>query len=63
VGLFNLGDRETKVVARWDDLEISGKHLVRDLWRQKDVGDFEREYQARVAPHGVVLVRISAQKE
>jgi alpha-galactosidase len=61
VGLFNLGDRETKVVARWDDLRISGKRLVRDLWRQKDVGGFEREFQARVAPHGVVLVRISEQ--
>ena len=59
VGLFNLGDRETKVVARWDDLGISGKRLVRDLWRQKDLGAFEREFQARVAPHGVVLVRIS----
>jgi alpha-galactosidase len=59
VGLFNLGDRETKVVVRWDDLGISGKRLVRDLWRQKDLGAFEREFQARVAPHGVVLVRIS----
>lgn len=60
VGLFNLGDSENEVTATWADLGISGKCAVRDLWRQKDLGLFEREFQARVAPHGVVLVKISA---
>lgn len=60
VGLFNLGDTENDVTATWTDLGISGKHAVRDLWRQKDLGLFEHELQAHVAPHGVVLVRISA---
>jgi len=63
VGLFNLGDIEKNVTARWADLAIFGKHAVRDLWRQEDLGRFENEFPARVAPHGVVLVKIRAAAE
>jgi alpha-galactosidase len=63
VGLFNLGDSEKDVGATWADLGISGKRAVRDLWRQEDLGRFDGEFQARVAPHGVVLVKISAAGE
>jgi alpha-galactosidase len=58
VGLFNLGAQETKVVATWHDLGISGKQTVRDLWRQKDLGGFETQFETTVPSHGVVLVRI-----
>jgi alpha-galactosidase len=57
-GLFNLGDHESEVTAKWEDLGITGQYSVRDLWRQKNLGNFEGEFQRRVAPHGVVLVRI-----
>ena len=58
VGLFNRGEGEQKVTARWADLGLSGKQIVRDLWRQKDRGQFEGEFSAPVGRHGVVLVRI-----
>jgi alpha-galactosidase len=57
-GLFNLGDQPATVVASWDDLKLSGEQLVRDLWRQKDLGRFEKEFSATVASHGVVLLKI-----
>jgi alpha-galactosidase len=60
VGLFNLGDSESEVTATWVDLGLSGVRAVRDLWRHENLGLVERQLQARVAPHGVVLVRISA---
>jgi alpha-galactosidase len=58
VGLFNRGEMESVVTAKWSDLGLSGKHIVRDLWRQKDLGAFEGKFQANVARHGVVLVRL-----
>ena len=58
VGLFNLGDTEEKIAVSWKDLGINGTMTVRDLWRQKDVGNFPEGYEASIAPHGVVLVRI-----
>jgi len=41
VGLFNRGELAKNVTVKWSDLGISGKKIVRDLWRQKDLGDFE----------------------
>jgi alpha-galactosidase len=61
VGLFNRGTRDATVVARWEDLGISGKRVVRDLWRQADLGSFQDAFTAKVAPHGVVLVKLSKQ--
>jgi alpha-galactosidase len=60
VGLFNRGTRDARVTARWSELGLSGPPIVRDLWRQKDLGTFAAEFTALVAPHGVVLVRLSA---
>jgi alpha-galactosidase len=62
VGLFNRGEGEALVTAKWSDLGISGKQIVRDLWRQKDIGQFEDEFKATVPRHGVLLVKISPAK-
>lgn len=58
VGLFNVGPAEEKVTALWKNLGIDGKRLVRDLWRQKDLGVFENEFSIAVPSHGVVLLKI-----
>jgi alpha-galactosidase len=62
VGLFNRGENEAPVTAKWSDLGLTSKQRVRDLWRQKDIGSFENEFHASVARHGVVLVKISPTK-
>ncbi len=59
VGLFNRGEQESEIAARWSDLSIRGKQTVRDLWRHKDLGAFEQEFRAKVPRHGVVLVKIA----
>ena len=58
VGLFNRGNAEGPCAVEWKDLQISGPRIVRDLWRQKDLGQFTDRFEATVPPHGVVLVRI-----
>ena len=58
-GLFNLGPVASAVSVKWSDLGIKGRRMVRDLWRQKDLGVFSDQFEAPiVAPQGVVLVRI-----
>jgi alpha-galactosidase len=58
-GLFNITDSITrKLSVKWSDLGISGKYIVRDLWRQKDLGTFEKEFSADVPPHGVVMIQL-----
>ena len=60
VGLFNTGTNGTQTVTvKWSDLKISGSHKVRDLWRQKGLGNFKAEFSRPVAPHSAELVKIS----
>jgi len=58
-GLLNRGESAATVTAQWPDLGLSGPRVVRDLWRQKDLGQFDGRFGATVPRHGVVLVRIS----
>jgi len=60
VGLFNLDPYESRTI-RIDFAALglsSGPYRVRNLWRQKDLGNFSHYFKAEVAPHGVVLIRI-----
>ncbi len=60
VGLFNMnGLLEQEVTVKWSDLGIEGRHVVRDLWRQKNVVRSAKNYTATLPPHGVVLVKIT----
>ena len=58
VGLFNLTSLNATVTANWSDLKLTGQQRVRDLWRQKDIGMFTGKFEAPVAAHGVVFVRV-----
>jgi len=58
VGLFNRGEGLKIIEAKWEDLGVRGPQKVRDLWRQREVGVAEGKFEALVAPHGVVLVRL-----
>ena len=62
VGLFNRGDQAVPVAALWSDLGIHGKRKVRDLWRQKNVGKFDHEFQAPVGPHGAEMFLVEAHR-
>lgn len=59
VGLFNLGEQPSKVSVSWDELGIKGPQVVRDLWRQKDLGTSDGKFEATVPSHGVVLVKVA----
>jgi alpha-galactosidase len=58
VGLFNRTREAREVVVTWADLGFQGKHLVRDLWRQEDIGPFEAAWGREVPAHGAAMIRI-----
>ena len=58
VALFNRGDREAEVAVKWADAQVKGKPQVRDLWSHADLGKQAEGFRAKVAPHGVVMVRV-----
>ena len=58
VGLFNRGEEQATVTAKWSDLGVQGKQRVRDLWRQKDLGTMDGQFSAPVPSQGVELIRL-----
>jgi hypothetical protein len=44
----------------WNELGGSGKQAGRDLWRQKEIGSFDRLFEMEVPRHGVSLVRLQS---
>ena len=72
VGLFNTGESQRKpadyfawtkkkpsrMILKGSDLGFTKRFRVRDLWRQKDLGVFEREFTTAVPYHGIVFVRV-----
>ncbi len=61
VGLLNMGSTPVVGQVQWTDLKLSGSQKVRDLWRQKDLGSFDKSYATPdpIPTHGVVLIKIS----
>lgn len=57
VGLFNRGEQEADMEVTLQQLGLRGEQTVRDLWRQKDLTKTSDKFAAKVAPHGVVLVK------
>jgi alpha-galactosidase len=63
VGLFNCGSTAETGTVSWSELRVSGKRMVRDLWRQQDLGRFSEKYSAAIPPHGVVLIRLDKRRK
>jgi len=53
VGLFNLAGTKAKLTVTWQELGLMGRCRVRDVWRQKDIGDQVDQFSTEVNPHGV----------
>lgn len=63
VGFFNMSNKKEKIEYRLADIGIQGKQQIRDLWRQKDLGEFENLFPAEVNSHGVVFVKLTPVKK
>jgi alpha-galactosidase len=57
VALFNLAEEDQALSISAQELGITG--TIRDLWRQKDIGELKESFSCAVSPHGVVFLKIS----
>ena len=72
VGLFNTDNfgKTPESYFRWGDEKsgqfafdfaktgLKGKWKLRDVWRQKDLGEFDDVFKCEIPHHGVVLLRM-----
>ncbi|MES2109569.1 MAG: putative Ig domain-containing protein [Bacteroidota bacterium] len=59
VGLFNTSGKYQTITINRDDEKFKGLTKIRDVWQQKYIISNGNTYSAKVAPHGVMLVRLS----
>ena len=59
VGLFNRGETDARTAVAWSQWSGGSKHNVRDLWRQKDLGEFDRQFETVVPARGGVLIKVT----
>ncbi|MBS3762757.1 MAG: glycoside hydrolase family 27 protein [Planctomycetes bacterium] len=65
VGLFNRHESNTRMIpVSWDAIGIHDRRpcVVRDLWREEDLGEFTRCYSSIVEPHDCKMLRIIPQQ-
>jgi alpha-galactosidase len=58
VGIFNVSEAPRVIGVTWQELGLSGRLGVRDLWRQQNLGRASRSFKTVVPRHGVVLIKI-----
>ncbi len=58
IGLFNPGQMARHIDVQWEQVGLEGRCRVRDLWRQRDLGESEHGYGAEIGRHGVAFVRV-----
>jgi alpha-galactosidase len=60
IAVLNRGSDPLKIVATWDDMNLSGKFNVRDLWQQEDIGVYDKILTINnVASHETKVYRFS----
>jgi alpha-galactosidase len=59
--LFNRGNTEQAVAVSWHELglPLDASPAVRDVWKHADLGRVKGTFSVRVAPHDVVMVRLT----
>lgn len=60
VAMFNIDDNESRQIKiKWNELGISGKYNVRDLWHPVNIGNSKGNLKALIVPHGCGLFKLS----
>jgi alpha-galactosidase len=59
--LWNRGSEASTLTATWETIGLfpGTRARVRDLWQHADLGSLAERVQAKVEPHGVVMLRVT----
>lgn len=57
LGFFNRGEEIIEYEFMLIDLNLEGNFIIRDLWRQKDIGVINESLKIRIPGHGVMMTR------
>ncbi|MBN1902485.1 NPCBM/NEW2 domain-containing protein [Candidatus Sumerlaeota bacterium] len=65
VGIFDAADRDIllddgiEFKLRWEDIKLTGKQNVRDVWKQHELGEWRDAITVKIPEHGVKLLKVT----
>jgi alpha-galactosidase len=60
VAFFNIGDEQSiKIKVTWDELGITGRQMVRDIWNGVNIGSHNEGFEIQLVPHASGLFKIT----
>ena len=59
VGIFNTSDKYQTIDLNWSDIGADAYKKVRDVWQQVNLATKGQTFSTKVAPHGVMLLKLS----
>lgn len=59
VGLFNRNEHPMEMTVDFQNIGISGRASVRDLWSHQDLGSPQRDFTSNVPRHGSILIKVT----
>jgi alpha-galactosidase len=59
VALFNIGEETTDLEVSLEQLGLSQKKRVRDLWNQEEIGEISDRIHHSLPPHSSMLLKLS----
>jgi alpha-galactosidase len=62
VVIFNKQTTAAQISINFSDIGTAKKANIRDLWSHTNKGTFTNAYTAQVAPHGVVMIKLTDKK-
>jgi alpha-galactosidase len=60
LGFFNRGEEAHTFPVNLERLGLGGARVLRDVWRQQDIGTFTQQFDVTVEPHNVKLYKVTA---
>ena len=58
IGIFNVSLKNKDFNLGFSKIGLNRKLKLRDVWRQKDIGEYEGNFEVRIPAHGVRLLKI-----
>lgn len=58
IALFNLKDSDSIIDFDFESIGLQGKVMIRDLWKQADLGVFDSGFSIKLQPHGAGLYKL-----
>jgi alpha-galactosidase len=59
IGVFNLNDSYAGYMLKFNKVGINKSSLIRDVWRQKNIGRNLSQVAFNIPPHGVRLIKVT----